>query len=357
MPRFRRVLKIIGLSLVGLLVVITLIPTGRYLMRGAWEEALILARRRSIEGLLRDSTVSEGTRAKLRVVTAARQYAVQDLGLIARESFTTFTELRRDTLVLVLSAARRDTLAAHTWWFPVVGRVPYKGFFDFDEARQAAADMREAGLATYLRPAAAFSTLGWFNDPLLSTTLRQDSLSLAQTVIHELVHNTLFVKGEVEFNESLASFVGARGAAAFFRARGQERAARRVEQEWADDKLLGTLWATTARKIDSVFAIPGRDSLTRVQESEKVYARMRRVLLDDLAPQMPTVRKAALERIQLDNASLLARQVYASDLWLFDEVHRRLGGTLRETIDRIRDAAREADDPFAALRALAASPN
>ncbi len=357
MPRFRRVLKIIGLSLLALLVIVTLTPTGRYLLRAAWEEALILGGRRSIAGMLADSTASAETRAKLRVVLGAREYAEQVLGLHARESFTTFTQLRRDTLVLVLSAARRDTLLAHTWWFPVVGRVPYKGFFDFGQARQAAADMREAGLATYLRPAAAFSTLGWFNDPLLSTTLRQDSLNLAQTVIHELVHNTLFVKGEVEFNESLASFVGARGAAAFFRARGQERAARRVEQEWADDKLLGTFWATTARKIDSVFAIPGRDSLTRVEESEKVYARMRRVLLEDLAPQMPTVRAAALERIQLDNASLLARQVYASDLWLFDEVHRRLGGTLRETIDRIEAAVRDAEDPFAALRALASSPN
>jgi predicted aminopeptidase len=217
--------------------------------------------------------------------------------------------------------------------------------------------MRNDGLATYLRPAAAFSTLGWFNDPLLSTTLRQDSLNLAQTVIHELVHNTIFVKGEVEFSESMASFIGARGAAAFFRSRGQERAARRIEQEWADDKLLGTFWATTARKVDSVFAIPGRDSVTRVRESERIYERMRRVLIEDLAPQMPTVPKAGLERMQLDNASLLARQVYASDLWLFDEVHRRLGGTLRETIDRIQEAVRDADDPFAALRALAASPN
>jgi predicted aminopeptidase len=290
------------------------------------------------------------------VVIAARQYAVQTLGLNAGESFTTFSPLSRDTLVLVLSAARRDTLLAHTWWFPVVGRVPYKGFFDFGQARKAAGDMREGGLDTYLRPAPAFSTLGWFNDPLLSTTLRQDTLNLAQTVIHELVHNTLFVKGEVEFNESLASFVGSRGAAAFFRARGQEGAARRVEREWADDKLLGTFWATTARKIDSVFAIPGRDSLTRVRSSDSVYARMRRVLLEDLAPHMPTVPRAGLERIQLDNASLLARQVYASDLWLFDEVHHRLGGSLRETIDRIQAVAAAAEDPFAALRALATSP-
>ena len=350
MPRFRRILKFTGLGLLGLIVLIELTPMGRYVTRAAWEEANILVRRRHIVRLLNDSTLSEDVRAKLQLVTAARQYAVTALGLDAALSFTTYSQLRRDTLVLVLSAARRDTLLAHTWWFPVVGRFPYKGFFDFAQARRVADDMRKAGYDTYLRPASAFSTLGWFNDPLVSTTLRQDSLSLATTVIHELVHNTLFVKGQVAFNESLASFIGARGAADFFRSRGSARAAALVEQEWADEKLLGTFWATTVHKIDSVFALPGRDSLGRIAARDSVFARMREVLLRDLAPRMPTISRAALERIQLDNAALLARRVYASDLWLFDEVHRRLGGSLRQTIERIRDAVEGAEDPFAALR-------
>ncbi len=323
---------------------------GRYVTRAAWEEAKILSRRRSIVALVNDSTLSQEVRAKLGIVVVAREYAVSTLGLSGGESFTTYSQLPRDTLVLVLSAARRDTLVAHTWWFPVVGRFPYKGFFDFDQAQRTAAAMRLAGYDTYLRPASAFSTLGWFNDPLLSTTLRQDSLGLANTVIHELVHNTLFVRGSVAFNESFASFVGARGAADFFRARGQDRAARAVERQWADQKLLGSFWATTADKIDSLFAIPGRDSLQRIAARDSLYDRMRTVLLRDLSPQMPTISKAGLEHLQLDNAALLARRVYSSDLWLFDEVHRRLGGTLRETIAHVRRTVQDAEDPFEALR-------
>lgn len=353
MPRLRRIARNILLGLVGLLVLFVLTPIGRYLTRAAWEEAWILARRQSIARVLRDSSLTAGERARLQVVVAARGYAVRGLGLNAGESFTTFSRLRRDTLVLVVSAARRDTLRQHTWWFPIVGRVPYKGFFDFEQALAEAARLRERGLDTYVRPAAAFSTLGWFNDPLLSTTLRQDSLTLANTVIHELVHNTLFVPGRVDFNESLAGFMGARGAAEFYRVRGQAHAAREVERRWEDEKLLGSFWLAVAHAVDSVLTMPGRDSLSRIRGRDSVYRRMREVLLDDLAPRMPTISRAGLERMPLDNAALLARRTYASDLWLFDEVHRRLGGSLRETFARIREAVDGADDPFDALRRLA----
>ena len=108
---------------------------GRYLARGAFAEAKILARRQPIAQLAADSTTPPAMRAKLRLVLEARRFAVDSLGLPAKESFTQYTKLEHDTLVLVLSGAYRDELRPVTWWFPVVGRVPYKGFFDFAEAQ------------------------------------------------------------------------------------------------------------------------------------------------------------------------------------------------------------------------------
>ncbi|MBW7935257.1 MAG: aminopeptidase, partial [Gemmatimonadaceae bacterium] len=108
---------------VALLTAIT--RTGRYLVRAAWEEGRILRGRRDITDLVRDSTTDAVTRGKLELVLAARAYAVDSLGLPAKEAFTQFTQLKSDTLVLVLSGAARDTLAPVTWWFPIVGRVPY----------------------------------------------------------------------------------------------------------------------------------------------------------------------------------------------------------------------------------------
>jgi predicted aminopeptidase len=192
--------------LVGVLVVLAAAtPLGRYIVRAAIAEARILWNRRPIPEMLADSSVAPALRDRLRLVVDARAFAVDSLGLNAGESFTTFSQLDRDTLVLVLSAAYRDRLQAYRWWFPIVGRLPYKGYFDFGRARNEQDAFQARGFDTYLRPASAFSTLGWFNDPLLSTTVRADTTFLVNTVIHELSHNTLFVSGNAEFSESFAS--------------------------------------------------------------------------------------------------------------------------------------------------------
>jgi len=176
--------RVLGLLVIVALAWLVIDPTGRYLLRAAWAEGKILAHRRAIADIVRDPATRPEIVAKLRLVLAARSFAADSIDLRAKQSFTTFSPLDRDTLVLVLSGAYPDRLAAYTWWFPIVGRVPYKGFFDFNGAKQAARDLAAKGFDVYLRPSPAFSTLGWFNDPLLSTSLRADTLDLANTVIH-----------------------------------------------------------------------------------------------------------------------------------------------------------------------------
>src|SRR4026209_1137269 len=184
----RRGILAIAVCVAVLLLIST--PTACYLSRGAWEEAKILSRRQPISELVANASNPKEAREKLKVVLAARKYAKDSLRLRTKDSFTTYSRLDHDTLVLVVSAAYRDTLKAYTWWFPIVGRVPYKGYFDFNAARRAAEDLKSEGFDVYVRPSDAFSTLGFFNDPLLNTSLRADSLALANTVIHEVTHNT-----------------------------------------------------------------------------------------------------------------------------------------------------------------------
>lgn len=336
-------------------------PMGRYLVRAAWEEGKILKRRTSIAEIIADERTPAATKAKLQLVLDARRFAVDSLGLEARDAFTKFTQLDSDTLVLVLSGTRRDALVPATWWFPVVGRVPYKGFFDVEAAQNAERRLAAEGFDTYLRPAPAFSTLGWFNDPLLSTTLATDSLFVVQTVIHELTHNRIYVKGEAVFNESFAEFVGNRGAVEFFRSRGDSVRARRAEAAWHDELLLGAVWQRGYREIDSVFkALPysgdgssGADSLVRVRRLEardSVYARLRRLLVDSIGPQLRTIDRSYGERVRLDNAALLARRIYATGLNDFEAAWERDGRRLRATLDRISAAAARGGDPYAAVR-------
>ncbi|MBA3672536.1 MAG: aminopeptidase, partial [Gemmatimonadaceae bacterium] len=245
----------LGMCVLGFLV---LAPSGRYLVRAGWEEARILARRRPLTELANDPASGAVVTAKLRIVVAARSFASDSLGLSVGQSFTTYSDAGRDTLVLVLSAAYRDRLQSYSWWFPVVGRVPYKGYFDFAEARRAERSLTERGFDARLGAAAAFSTLGWFNDPLLPSTLRADSLTLANTVIHELTHNSYYAPGGALFNESFANFVGARGAERFYRQRGQQVTADETVARWQDEKLLGRFWSSLYSRVDSAFrAVPG----------------------------------------------------------------------------------------------------
>ncbi|MDE3127323.1 MAG: aminopeptidase [Gemmatimonadota bacterium] len=336
---------------------LVLAPTGRYLLRAAWAEGSILAHRRSIAGLVADSATPPAVRAKLRVVLAARAYAQDSLGLAAKQSFTTYSKLPHDTLVLVLSGAARDRLAPVTWWFPIVGRVPYKGYFDFAAARDAERALEARGFDAYVRPSPAFSTLGVFNDPLLSTTLADDSLGLANTVIHELTHNTFYLASRIPFDESFANFDGARGSEAFYRSRGDTALARVAADRWADEKLLGAFWDRLYRSVDSAYrAHPGpADSALRVAAHDTVYGRARDELVADLGPKLRTIDPRYLSRVRLDNAVLLAQRIYYTDLGAFDAVYDREGRDLRRTIRRVIAIAKSRpDDPFAALDAWVA---
>jgi predicted aminopeptidase len=325
-------------------------PTACYLSRGAWEEAKILSRREPISELVRDPRTPSEVKAKLKVVLAAREYAKDSIKLRAKDSFTTYSRLDHDTLVLLVSAAYRDTLKPYTWWFPIVGRVPYKGYFDFDAARRDARNLAADGFDVYVRPSDAFSTLGFFNDPLLNTTLKGDSISLANTVIHELTHNTFYAAGQAPFNESFAMFVGARGAAAFFRSRGQPAAAARVDAEWEDDKILARFWARLIKSLDSAYAAHPESKQARIAVRDTIYMRARTALVTEIAPSLKTINPRFAQRVPLDNASLLARRVYASDLDIFDRIYDREGRNLRRTIGRIISLARAA--PKAPFRAL-----
>jgi predicted aminopeptidase len=358
MRRFARLLlRLAALLVIALILFAALTPMGRYLVRGAIAESKILLSRRPIPELVGDASVDARTRGKLALVLEARAFAADSLGLDAGESFTTYAPLERDTLVLVVSAAKRDELTLHRWWFPIVGRVPYKGFFDFPRALRTAAEMREEGYDTYVRPASAFSTLGWFNDPLVSTTLRLDSAALANTVIHELTHNTFYARGQAIFNESFASFVGARGAERFFRARGDSALVRRVLDDWEDDKLLGRFYTGLYATLDSAFKAHPDDRDARLRAREAIYAEARRQLRTGIGPRLNTWPPGLLDRIQLDNAALLARRIYVTDLELFDEVYEREGRDLERARARIISLAKSRPEaPFEALRGwLAAS--
>jgi predicted aminopeptidase len=187
-----------------------------YLTRAAWEEGRLLCNRRPIAQELGRPNLAPEARDKLQTVLKVRRFADEQLGLNVGDAYHTITTVDEGAVVWVVMAAPKDSLKPYTWWFPIVGSVPYRGFFDRADAVAAAGQFERYGFDTLVRPAVAFSSLGFFNDPLLSNLLKLDRVQLAGVIIHELFHRTFFLPGDVMFDESAATYAGARGAVEFF---------------------------------------------------------------------------------------------------------------------------------------------
>jgi predicted aminopeptidase len=169
-----------------------------------------LGKAKPVETLLTGPSQADAEFA--RRVADIRRFALEDLGLRATSNYTKYVNIDRDYLAAVVSASAADSFARHEWWFPVVGSVPYKGIFNPDDARKERSKLEKKGLDVWIRGVDAFSTLGWFSDPLYSYMKDYPVHRLAELIIHESLHATVFLKNQAQFNEELAEFVGSEGA-------------------------------------------------------------------------------------------------------------------------------------------------
>ena len=346
-PVWKPLLILAGASVLSMAAAWMLSTEVRYLTRAALEEARILAKRRSLESLANDMSIDPRRRALFHLVLSARSFAADSLDLVAGDTYTTFSEVGRDTLLLVLSASPKMALEPYLWRYPIVGSVPYKGFFDPRSAKKVVSNLEADGYDTYLRPAGAFSTLGWFNDPLLSTALHDDAASLVATVIHEIAHNTLYVPSATRFNESFASFVGYRGAEAFFASRGDTSNARRAAAMWSDELELAQFYEGLASELKHLYS--RQLNLTEVAaERHRIFEAARDSLAGSLGQRLETYSSARLARRTLNNASVIAAQLYRTNLASFDVVFHDLDSDLRRTVATIAATVREnpETDPF-----------
>lgn len=175
----------------------------------------IIREARPVEEFLADPSFPDSLKSRLRLIQEARKFAVDSLGLSDTENYTSLYDQKGEEIMWVVIACEPFRLKEKRWDFPVIGSVPYKGFFDKDKALKERERLEQEGWDVGVRNPDGWSTLGWFTDPILSGMLRRSEGDLASLIIHEMVHATIYVKDSSDFNENLASFIGDRGAEIF----------------------------------------------------------------------------------------------------------------------------------------------
>jgi predicted aminopeptidase len=228
-PNIRRALRSAAL------IVATLISIGgcsalSYYGQAVSGQLYILTHRQDIDRMLEDPATDPQLRTRLDEIAAIRRFAVDELALPLEAQFSTYVDLGRPYVVWNVFAAAEFSVQPRSWCYPVAGCVSYRGYFDEAKARAFAKNLREKeGLDVYVGGIAAYSTLGWFSDPVLNTVMNRREHQLAALIFHELAHQVAYAKGDTEFNESFATAVEREGQRRWLQARAD--AATREELE------------------------------------------------------------------------------------------------------------------------------
>jgi len=238
-----------------------------------------LSRAVPLESLLKsensgaDGSEAEKNRRFVERIQDIRRYAKEELGLNMGKNYTRYVKIDRDYLAAVVSACAADSFTRHEWKYPVVGVMPYKGFFKVEDARKERTKLEKKGLDVWIRGVDAFSTLGWFRDPLYSYMRDYPPDRLADLIIHESVHATVYLKGQAQFNEELAEFVGSEGARLYIISRyGADSAEyRNMLADQADNKRYVSFIQELIRELNELYE-SGRSGEEKLSEKEKIIS-------------------------------------------------------------------------------------
>lgn len=285
----------------------------------------LACRARTIESARQDPDIHPRVRALLGEVAQMKAFSKRQ-GLVPTDSYEDFVNLDRDSVVYVVTAAPQLSLEPLRWDFPIVGSVPYLGWFDEMEAREQARKLRQEGYDVYLRGAAAYSTLGWFNDPVLSSMIDDGDEAageLADTIIHESVHATVYVKDQSEFNESLAAFVAEKLTPVFLTERygvGSAELEAYLDAESRTEKI--------RKRFEEAYAHLKALYASKRSRKEKLAEKER--YLDELRAELGA-------RQNVNNARLAGYDSYHGGDDAFAEMLARCG-TIQKMIDAVKTA-------------------
>ncbi len=324
----------------GLIGFALLVSTGcqiGYLLKNSYEQLSLLSQRNPIEKALKDPNLNEKQRKKLQLAVEAKYFAQDKLGLKGTKNYTSFVLLDRPYVTYVVNAAPKWKLEHYLWSYPIIGEMPYKGYFNEQDAKDEEEKLKTKGLDTYLRGVAAYSTLGWFHDPILSSMLNYSDEDLVNTIIHETTHVTIFIKHEADFNERLATFIGNKGTELFYlNKEGKDsEMLKKIADQNADQKIFSTYISDELNSLKKWYEdLPPeqqQDEL-RAQKFKEIQNRFNELIV----PKLKTQNHLRFAKINLNNARLMLYTTYVKDLEKFEELYNLSGQNIKNFIENCK---------------------
>lgn len=286
--------------------------------------------RQSVDKALAGDSLSEHQRHQLTLSTALLEFASSELALPADKVYRQYVDLEHDWVVWNLFAAPEFSLQAHQWCYPLIGCAGYRGYYSQDRAQREQQRLEQQGLTVFGAGAIAYSTLGWFRDPLTSAMLTGDDVWFADLLFHELVHRRFYLKGDTRFNESLATAVAREGVRRWLAAHGDPAQINVLEQRDQAEQIFLRLLAANRAQLESLYASDLTAPAMRLARQD-IVAELRRNYMA-AQQQLSASGNPALVGYQdwfaglLNNAQLNMVSDYHDQVPLFDAALLQCGG-------------------------------
>lgn len=352
--RVRRARLIALLALLVPLAGCGTVDTVDYYWQGAVGQFAILARARPIDEVI-ETTPDPALKVRLARVQEIRTFASRELALPDNASYTRYADLERPFVVWNVFAAPALSLEARRWCFPIAGCVSYRGYFDEQDARAEAARLAAQGDDVWVAGIPAYSTLGYFDDPVLSTFVRWPEVEVARMVFHELAHQVVYVKGDSQFNESFAATVEDVGVRRWLAAQGDPRLSGQYERAERLRRVFREILHDARRELTAIYA-SGASEATKRARKAAVFAGMREAYARAKAgePGLAGYERwfAGIDGAGPNNASIVSVGLYTADVPAFKALLARAGGDLPRFYGVVEElAARPKAERDAALAA------
>lgn len=303
---------------------IFLLSTGcqiSYLWHVSLGQMELLGKRVSIKEALEEYNFNEDEKKKLLLISKIKDFAREKLKIDIDEGlYSSYVHLERPYVSYLLRVAPAYELEAYEWDFPVIGSTPYKGFFDIEKAKEAAEFFPNEEYDTYVRGVSAYSTLGWFDDPVFSSMLSYSESDFVVMVFHELVHTVLFFKNHINFNERFAEFVGRKAALAFYLKReGKEsRTVERMRKEWEDELFFSSFMTQEYQDLSQWYKKKKGKISSDMKQKRLKEIQIR--FLVEVQPQLKTDQYNYFSSVELNNARLLSYRSYEYNMEEFEKL-------------------------------------